>query len=1396
MSKVIRACFLTIICSSVFFNGFTRVNFGSKDSAFKFANNTGLIVTSNLAIDEGTLKKEAQATFAGAPIVFNEGVLQLGKSDIALTGTCDFDEDYSIILTGNNDVFCAEPGSITDKISVSGSQNRIEGQPVFASAEAIKLQDLNTTVTLAIHNALNSNIVLNEGTLCLDHNLKLGDDVCFTNTGIIKCFGFSVSMGGTACSWPDETVMWKENPVINLTGDVDLNGEWRFYGTGSIVGNGNVLDITDGKICVQPDASLFLTNIRINGVTNNSLEFGNQGSRLYLRGADLKLSNDCTYTTGGIYVEGTSTIITKNNFLTFDLGSSLTVDGAVLWYDTLANGDRNNIQPEQNDDPNQLRLTFLRDGIIKMNRTTAVGVKILSNSEGGRSWNGDGQINRYLTLTNRQHPLSQGAEEIRPGKGYRAKADVIFDGDLQTLSFVKSTAGDYPLIEVDPGQTLLFENVTLEGFSFDRIELGTNAQIVFGDNTRVVITDPLINLSSTMRFQGNASLEGTRDSVIRLTTAYGGILIDANSSLLLQNLSIKDLSGNQIRCFDNTGTISFGGKVNLYLDDTYSLTVGHFEIMPASLLDIRGSYSFDYNSDRESIIYDTGVLQLSDGATFYYSPIIDDRELIIFDGNDATLQLNNGTLASTTTGMHLTVGKVRVVGEKNYFAGADAESLSEAIMVGDGASAENNVDFKFEKNGKLYVWVDPGLFVWANYGTIDDRGTLIPGEMIIKDLTPVRAAKKKGVVLNSKPVVFKVVTKPRAGTHMSLDDGSFTGQNLVFYGDGAGISDTNGNYALFNGEFNPETEHIIPNEGTWVLLHGGLGYSIDAPAGCEILGELLVSALPVGGVCPTGLTLTDPSGIVYLSLDTSEVNIDLNGGKVVFNRTLRFNDKARFVSSGTVDLNGRSLILGGTDLTWDNDIWWQNANDIQLNSRVTLESAWYFDGDAHISGNGNVLDISNGGTLWIRPNTTLSLTNLKLKGLGWGTIMFDDTSSELRLSNVEIEMDDNYTFTTGGIYVDGPTNIVTKNYIFTLDESSSMTLDGISLTYDTLEFVNQDNIQPNREVDPHSTHITYLNNAVVRNYNFGDVLSEAYYDDDVDLTSDFITYPTKRIFFDNSLILNGNTHVISFSRTDEALIVVADGREAQFTNVVLRDFSPVHVSLGTDSSLIFNDKTVIELASSEDLTYTWTFKGECILNGKGQTIDLSSGGAIEVAEAGSSLLLDNIIIKGLSNNNLRCMDSHCTISLRNATISLTDDYNFDVGHIEILSDVIIKGPYSLNYMTDQQSSILTDGCLFLDYGTTLNYEPSNESRDLLRFADQSARLYLKGATLVSSTTGLCLTKGTLIVDHNVTVAAEGTSIPEAISFGNRNEDDDLTIHYMPGASIEVSSGYLDYANVN
>ncbi|MCF7899851.1 hypothetical protein K9L05_04385, partial [Candidatus Babeliales bacterium] len=87
--------------------------------------------------------------------------------------------------------------------------------------------------------------------------------------------------------------------------------------------------------------------------------------------------------------------------------------------------------------------------------------------------------------------------------------------------------------------------------------------------------------------------------------------------------------------------------------------------------------------------------------------------------------------------------------------------------------------------------------------------------------------------------------------------------------------------------------------------------------------------------------------------------------------------------------------------------------------------------------------------------------------------------------------------------------------------------------------------------------------------------------------------------------------------------------------------------------------------------------------------------------------------------------------------------------------------------------------------------------------NSTSELFLNGASLKTTYTGLQLTKGTLVLDHKnylYNQDADGTgaaSSSQAIIFGDGiSADNDLHIEILPGGSLDLKTGILEFRNIN
>jgi len=184
---------------------------------------------------------------------------------------------------------------------------------------------------------------------------------------------------------------------------------------------------------------------------------------------------------------------------------------------------------------------------------------------------------------------------------------------------------------------------------------------------------------------------------------------------------------------------------------------------------------------------------------------------------------------------------------------------------------------------------------------------------------------------------------------------------------------------------------------------------VTGAVAAEISGGTGTVTIGTGGNLSTAGVLTTP--------------VAAGGGTVTANGNLKVGDNNKLLAtsggSSTINGNKQSVTLGTLTQNASSNITMQNMADLNFLSKYILTGQWTFTGNAYVSGNGNILDLSLGGTIRVHPNTVLSLSDMKIRGLGLGKIILDDPTAQIRTSFIEIEMNRSYSFTTGGIYTEG-----------------------------------------------------------------------------------------------------------------------------------------------------------------------------------------------------------------------------------------------------------------------------------------------------------------------------------------------------------------------------------------
>jgi len=198
----------------------------------------------------------------------------------------------------------------------------------------------------------------------------------------------------------------------------------------------------------------------------------------------------------------------------------------------------------------------------------------------------------------------------------------------------------------------------------------------------------------------------------------------------------------------------------------------------------------------------------------------------------------------------------------------------------------------------------------------------------------------------------------------------------------------------------------------------------------------------------------------------------------------------------------------------------------------------------------------------------------------------------------------------------------------------------------------------------------------------------------------------------------------------------------------------------------------------------------------------------------SRISVDNYVTVTLRNINLQSVRNHSdgsasinilgpwrsNLVFQNTQIQLDDNFSFTQGKMFIHGDVKVSGTSQFNYTSTQASWIKKDSTFKFDLNSTFSYGPveagwvptGDEGRRLIMMEDRTSQLFLNGATLRSTTTGLILVKGTCILDHKNFMynedgtGAGATSLSESIAFIDGTNY--LNVEIMPSGSIEAMSG--------
>jgi WD40 repeat protein len=267
--------------------------------------------------------------------------------------------------------------------------------------------------------------------------------------------------------------------------------------------------------------------------------------------------------------------------------------------------------------------------------------------------------------------------------GRSAMRKYSFNSTLTTLSLVKSFTF---YASVNALGSFEYNNNYVMGVGNDLYVLADtyfDGYTLTIDSLTVELQNDLL-LQTPLGFSRNCSIMGNHHAIDFDVT--GTMVILPKSRLYLKDLTLRNFGGTQLRCLDNTATISLD-NVTFQCKSPYYFNAGSLQIF--NQFTLSGTNPFIYQSSVGSQINKNSTWLCDYLSTFSYAPTSNNRYGIQMNDQSSTFMMRNATLYSSSTGLLFTAGTLLFEGTS--VLKSDGTSFAEAIQWGDGLTFTNDV---------------------------------------------------------------------------------------------------------------------------------------------------------------------------------------------------------------------------------------------------------------------------------------------------------------------------------------------------------------------------------------------------------------------------------------------------------------------------------------------------------------------------------------------------------------------------------------------------------------------------------------------------------------------------------------------------------------------------------
>lgn len=268
-----------------------------------------------------------------------------------------------------------------------------------------------------------------------------------------------------------------------------------------------------------------------------------------------------------------------------------------------------------------------------------------------------------------------------------------------------------------------------------------------------------------------------------------------------------------------------------------------------------------------------------------------------------------------------------------------------------------------------------------------------------------------------------------------------------------------------------------------------------------------------------------------------------------------------------------------------------------------------------------------------------------------------------------------------------------------------------------------------------------------------------------------------------TLYLQQNMLITSPAQIDGLGSIIGNNHTLEFNYTITS--LPANLKLIKDVNVIFNN--------SVDIISSFTVQGQCLLYGRGNTINLKDDSGF-IIDSNSSLKIQYCTLRNIDSNTT-CIDNTSHLIFNNVFSDIHDDWTFNSGDISIENNVTFWSSNLFDYQSNMPIVISEASNLILDGGITYKTGKATPGDlDPLLFFDNTSLFSCNNCNLIITGSGATLLKGRLAFNGSTTIDIESTDTLYGLILGNNNSADDVAVYINPGSHTEVIKGAITYNN--